>query len=35
MFPELDLAVVFTAGSYGGDSKPLEKVANFILSAAL
>jgi CubicO group peptidase (beta-lactamase class C family) len=35
MFPELDLAVVFTAGNYGGDSKPLEKVANFILPAAL
>lgn len=35
MFPELDLAVVFTAGSYGGDSKPLEKVERFILPAVV
>jgi CubicO group peptidase (beta-lactamase class C family) len=35
MFPALDLAVIFTAGAYGGDSKPYEKVEKYILPAVL
>jgi CubicO group peptidase (beta-lactamase class C family) len=35
MVPALDMAVVFTAGAYGGDSKPYEKMEKHILPAAL
>jgi CubicO group peptidase (beta-lactamase class C family) len=33
LFPSLDLEVVFTAGAYGGDSRPYEKVERYILPA--
>jgi CubicO group peptidase (beta-lactamase class C family) len=33
MLPAHDLAVVFTAGAYGGDSRPYEKMERWILPA--
>lgn len=35
LFPEFDLGAVFTAGCYGGDSRPHEKIDQFILPAVI
>lgn len=33
--PALDMVTVFTAGAYGGDSKPIEKMEKYVLRSAI